>query len=58
MTIAPLIDWSKRRPVDLPVRHQKPVDKSRVWGATGWEDQSGQRYEDGSWPWAGLEKKK
>lgn len=30
------------------------TDPRRVWGMTGWEDQSGQRREDGSWPWAGL----
>lgn len=35
-------------------KEQQPVDTRRVWGMTGWEDQSGHRHEDGSWPWAGL----
>jgi len=35
-------------------RKPKPVDKSRVWGMTGWEDQSGPRPVDGRWPAAAL----
>lgn len=50
-----LLDRTPRIFTDNAPPPSRPVpDKRRVWGMTGWEDQSGHRYEDGSWPWAGL----